>query len=142
MHLIHVHAIWTWRQPSPGALGLTNIPDPHYFGLGGASQVQVPWVWQIYLTHITLDLAGRHIHALWTWLVPNLGVLDLANMSHPRYLGLANMPHPYFFGNGLHDFLRGGREGKTLGRSSSVGRLSTHASPLCLGWPNALKVAP
>ena len=111
------------------------------FGLG-ASQVQVPWVWQIYLTHITLNLAGRHIHALWTWLVPNLGVLDLANMSHPRYLGLANMPHPYFFGNGLHDFLRGGREWKTLGRSSSVGRLSTHASPLCLGWPNALKVAP
>jgi len=49
-----------------------------------------------------------------------------------------------FFCNGQHDFLeveRGGEEGKTLGRSSYMGRLGTHTSPLCLGWPNALKFA-
>jgi len=41
----------------------------------------------------------------------------------------------FFFCNGQHDFLRGerGKEGKTLGRSSSVGRLGTRVSPLYLG---------
>jgi len=52
------------------------------------------------MNHITLDLVGRHIHALWTWLVPNLGALGLANMPQPRYLGLANMPRPNCFAMG------------------------------------------
>jgi hypothetical protein len=49
----------------------------------------------------------------------------------------------FFFCNGQHDFLRGerGKEGKTLGRSSSVGRLGTHVSPLCLGQWGASNAA-
>jgi len=89
--LIHVHAIWTWCQPSTGALGLTNIPEPHYFGLGWPPHT------------CSLDLVGAKSRRLGS-----------GKHASPMLLRFGKHTSPKFFCNGQHDFLkveRGGREG-------------------------------
>ena len=87
--MIQVHAIWTWCQPTIGALGLTNIPEPHYFGLGWPPHT------------CSLDLVGAKSRRLGS-----------GKHVSPTLLRFGKHASPKLFCNGQHDFLKVERGGK------------------------------
>jgi len=107
-----------------GALGMTSMSDPRLLSLASMSDSHLlgpGWP----PSSSALSLATCQIHVTWVW--------------------QSCLIHLFFF------FLQWaawfsrkweGREGKNLDQSSSVGRLGTRASPLCLQWWGASNVAP
>jgi hypothetical protein len=144
---------WVWQSYMTHVyLVLASMSDPCYFGLGwppGPRTLDlVGALGMISMSDPRLLRSSKHVWPTftWTWLAAKFKRLESGTMSNPRYLGLAIMSDPRFFfflqWAAWFSRKREGREGKNLGQSSSVGRLGTRASPLCLRWWGASNAAP